>query len=211
MLGLSHVCLGVKDLDSAREFYAEGAGFEVVGEAGRYLDLDGRGATLRLELAGRGDRRRATLRLQTNDVEKSVVALVAAGAELVRAPAANEDLEWIAELADPDGNRLLPWRRLSEDEWNFAPELPKTRSWKADAEELLQSLLARVPVHFREIARRGTTAEAEHLAQQQNHVTREEVVRAYIRATPRMMRDRVRAPLKEHGFSPDDYPGDFAI
>lgn len=209
MLGLSHVCLPVEDLERARAFYAEGAGFEVLGEAAGHVDLDGRGATLRLELDTRRGKTRGRLRLQTNDVEEAVRTLVEAGAVLLRPPTANEELEWVAELADPDGNLLVPWRRLSEDEWGFVPDLPKTRPWSPPAEELLQALLARVPALFRGLARRGTTAEAEHLARDRQEVGTGDVVRAYVRATPRMLRGRTRAPLRDLGFDPDDYREDF--
>ncbi|MFO7653172.1 MAG: hypothetical protein R6X25_05045, partial [Candidatus Krumholzibacteriia bacterium] len=58
----------------------------------------------------------------------------------------------------------LRGRRLTEDEWNFVPELPKQGEWYPDAEDLLQRLLGHVPALFRMLARRKVTRVVEELA-----------------------------------------------
>jgi hypothetical protein len=112
-------------------------------------------------------------------------------------------------VRDPDGNILSVWRELTEDELDVVPALPKELTWTEDAETFLQSLLRSVPALFRALARYRVTREAEALAARTRVVTREEVIRGYILASPKVTRGRNRKPLIEHGVDVDKYKADW--
>lgn len=208
--GLTHVFVPVEDLAIARAFYVDGLGFSVVAEAKGNVDLEAGLTVIRLtEVPGRASH--VTLRLQTASVDDVIEKLMALGTTAVPEPVRSSELELLAEVDDPDRNRLIFWRRLSEDEYDRPPALPTTRAWEAEAQTLMQALLTRVPTLFRDVARSGAVAEAEHLAVDDDAVGIEAVVRAYIRATPRLLRSRVREPLTDHGFDPDQYHSDFEV
>lgn len=208
LFGLSHLCLPVNDLAVARRFYADAVGLELLAERPGSLDLDASGSTLRL-VESVAPLAAVTLHLQTAEVGAAADLLQAAGATLLRAAAPNSDDELAAELADPFGHRLVLWRRLREDELDRVPELPITRPWQPAAEVLLQALLARVPPTFRDLARTGSVAEAEHLCPLPGEVETLHAVRAYIRATPRFRRDYLKPALIDHGFDPQAFAADF--
>ena len=205
--GVSHVDVAVRDLDKARRLYADGLGFTVAREGAGFCDVDANSMMLRL-IESRTIEYRCALRLQVPDVEKAWKHLLALGARPLYEPMRTEQLELAGSAADPDGNCLTVWRALSEDEYGFLPALPKEQAWKAEGEQLLQALLTRVPSLFRGLARRKVVREAEELARGRD-VTRQDVIRAYIRANARITRYRVRAPLLEQGIDPDQYQADF--
>ncbi|MBZ4420563.1 DUF2621 family protein [Myxococcus sp. RHSTA-1-4] len=206
--GISHVDLPVRDLPSARVLYAQVLGFRVKQEGQGFVDLEGGGVLLRLVESQRPESR-ATLRLQVADVEAAVRVLVNAGARLVYEAVRTPELTLAATLVDPDGHSLVVWRELSEDEYGFLPELPKALTWRPEAEALLKSLLAEVPALFRAMARPKVVRNAEHLARDTRVVTCEHVVRAYILSNAKLTRNRVREPLRKHGYDPDAYREEF--
>lgn len=206
--GLSHLLLPVSDLAAARRFYAGAVGWAPLQEGEGSLDLDASGATLRLVVSD-GPIAPATLRLEIAAVEEGAEVLRAAGATLRRPAAPNLADELEAELEDPFGHRLVLWRRLREDELGRVPELPVTRPWEPAAEALLQSLLARVPASFRDLARTGAVAEAEYLCPLPGAVEPIHAARAYIRATPRFRRDYLKPALVDHGLEPEAFEEDF--
>lgn len=209
VFGLSHIVVPVADLFVARAFYVGGLGFTVVGERPGLVDLEA-GMTIVRLCETPEDRAPVTLRLQAvsiSGVQERVGTLGTWMATPVRTP----ELELTIEVRDPDGNRLVFWRPLTEDEYDEPVSLPMKKPWTDEAEKLMQSLLSAVPALFRDLARTGAVAEAEYLTGGGSPVEVEMVVRAYIRATPRLLRSRVRAPLQERGFDLDRYRLDFEV
>jgi catechol 2,3-dioxygenase-like lactoylglutathione lyase family enzyme len=205
--GVSHVDLAVSNLARSRRFYAEGLGFPVIREGAGFCDLDANSMHVRL-IESRTVEYRCAIRLQAPNVEAAWAKLVELGAKALYEPARTEQLELVGSVADPDGHCLSVWRAMSEDEYGFLPALPKEQSWTPDAEQLLKSLLTRVPSLFRGLARRKVAREAEELAVGRD-VGREDVIRAYIRSNAKVTRNRVRAPLVDHGVDLDQYRADF--
>jgi catechol 2,3-dioxygenase-like lactoylglutathione lyase family enzyme len=205
--GISHVDVAVTDLARARRLYADGLGFAIVREGSGFCDLNANSLLLRL-IEVRSIEYRSALRLQVSNVEEAWRRLVGLGARPLYEPARTEQLELVGSAADPDGHCLTVWRMLSEDEYGFLPALPKEQSWNPEAEQLLKSLLTRVPSLFRGLARRKVAREAEELAIGRD-VGREDVIRAYIRSNAKVTRSRVRGPLQEHGIDPERYRADF--
>lgn len=206
--GLSHVDLPVRDLDQALAIYERVLGFTSRTRGEGHVDLDAGTVTLRLVLAPEAGRR-VTLRVQAGTVEAAFDALVRAGCTAVHAAERSPERECLASLRDPDGHTLLVWRPLTEDEYDVVPGLPKELQWTEDAEHLLQSLLKSVPALFRGLARRKVVRVAEELAGARRVVTREEVVRGLILASPRITRGRNRKPLVEHGIDVERYQADW--
>jgi hypothetical protein len=180
----------------------------VVSSGDGWAEIDASGVRLRLVEASTPEHRSA-LRFQSPAVEDGVAALVAAGATLVHPPTRTPAQELIGVVRDPDGHTLTVWRPLSEDEYDFVPPLPKKTTWQPDADALLRSLLKRVPALFRMIARYRVTRLAEQLAAGTRTVSREQVIRAYILASPRITRERNRQPLIDHGIDVDRYREDW--
>jgi hypothetical protein len=71
------------------------------------------------------------------------------------------------------------------------------------ANQLLKNLLLRVPALFRGLARRRVTSVAEERVGPTMQVTREEVIRGFILASPRITRPRNRQPLLDLGIDVD--------
>ncbi len=207
IFGLSHVDVPVTDLRAALGLYTQWLGFHEKKRGPGFVDLDGGSCLLRLVETGRVERP-ATLRLAVQDVEAVTRTLVEAGARVLY-EAQRFEGEQVAQLADADGNTLIIWRELSEDERKEVPELPKKRRWEPEAEELLKALLKRVPALFRALARHRVTANAEELAREGGQVGRLQVIRAYILSSARVTRYRLRQPLEEQGISPEDFREDF--
>lgn len=226
--GVSHIDLPVSKLDRAVRFYVDGAGLSVRARGEGWADADGGSLLVRLVEVGRAASRLgwgsrgaglpsvsggaggAALRLQAHDVERGVRALVSVGGSLLHPAMRTPQHELLAAVRDPDGHTVYVWRALSEDEYDFVPRLPTELEWRADAEALLRSLLRSVPALFRALARARVTKVAEALAlEARTHVTTEEVVRAFILASPRVTRGRNRRPLLEHGIDVTKYQADW--
>lgn len=205
--GISHVDLAVRDLARSRRFYSEGLGFALLREGPGFCDLEANSLHLRL-VESRGVEYRCAIRLQVPDVAAAWARLVELGARPLYEPARTEQLELVGSAADPDGHCLTVWRNMSEDEYGFLPALPTEQGWLPEAEQLLKSLLTRVPSLFRGLARRKVVREAEELATGRD-VGRDDVIRAYIRSNAKITRGRVRAPLIDHGVDLDQYRADF--
>lgn len=206
--GISHVDVPVTDLTRARRFYAEALGFEPKLEGDGYLDLDAGGFKVRL-VETRRPQNHVALRVQSPTVEAALELLVSRGARLLQAATRTPEQHLLGAVHDPDGNTLYIWRELSEDEYELVPELPKQLTWQPEAEALLKSLLKSVPALFRMLARHKVVAMSEELARATRLVTREEVIRGFILASPKVTRGRNRQPLIDHGIDVERYAADW--
>jgi len=206
--GLSHVDVPVTDLARAERLYHGATGFPVQRRGEGWMDVDAGGFLLRLVLTRRVEHP-VGVRLQAPGIEEALGALVKAGATLLHGATRTPEQELLGAARDPDGNTLHVWRPLSEDEYDFVPELPKEMTWTPEADAFLKSLLMSVPALFRALARRRVVAVAEELARSRNLVTREEVIRGFILASPRVTRPRNRQPLLDHGVDVDRYRDDW--
>jgi predicted enzyme related to lactoylglutathione lyase len=206
--GVTHVDLPVSELERSQRLYVDVMGLSVKRAGEGWVELESGTVGLRLMQTKRPERLTA-LRVQVPDVDAALNTLVAAGAKLLYATMRTPELELVAQVADFDGHIITVWRELSEDEYGFAPELPKEMTWAPEAEELMKSLLKHVPALFRALARRKVVREAEALAKSTNLVTKDAVVRGYILASARVTRSRAIEPLRAHGYDPDDYRAEF--
>ncbi|MBS2031985.1 MAG: DUF2621 family protein [Deltaproteobacteria bacterium] len=208
--GVTHVDPPVRTLSRALTFYVGTLGFERRRAGDGWVELDGGSVALRLvEIAD--PECRATLRLQVRDVTAAMQALLHVGARPVHAPLRTPQLELSASVLDLDGNRLVLWRELTEDEYGFEPELPTTTQWVGEAEELQKRLLQHVPALFRALARRKVVRVVEELAAEtaDRRVTPLLVVRGYILASAKVTRYRLHEPLRACGYDPNDFRAEF--
>lgn len=206
--GLSHVDVPVSDLQRALAFYRDAIGLSERQRGEGWVDLDAGSCALRLLLT-RAPEHRVSLRIESPTVEASIEHLQRSGAKLVSPAARMADQSLVGALQDPDGHTIYIWRALTEDEYDFVPELPTALAWHPEADALLKSLLRSVPALFRALARRRVVGVAEELAARTMVVTREEVIRGYILASPKVTRGRNRQPLIEHGVDVDRYRADW--
>lgn len=206
--GLSHVDIAVSDLSRALKIYEGCIGFAVKQQGEGFADLEATPIRIRL-LVTKKPEARAAIRVQSSEVEAGIDALVKAGCALLYPATRTPQQELVGSVRDPDGNIIAVWRELSEDEYDFVPALPKELTWTEDAEGLLQSLLKSVPALFRALARYRVTREAELLAERTRVVSREEVIRGFILASPKVTRGRNRKPLVDHGIDVDKYQADW--
>jgi catechol 2,3-dioxygenase-like lactoylglutathione lyase family enzyme len=206
--GISHVDVPVTDLARARRFYSGALGFEVKAQGDGFLDVDA--GTLKLRLVEtRRAQNKVAIRVQSPTVEAALDFLVSRGARLLHAATRTPEQQLIGAVHDPDGNTLQVWRELLEDEYDFVPELPKQLVWQPEADALLKSLLKSVPALFRMLARHKVAAMSEELASTTRVVTREEVIRGFILASPKVTRNRNRKPLIDHGVDVERYREDW--
>lgn len=207
--GISHLLLPTTQLDRSAQFWREVVGFAEARRGEGYVDIDTGSVVLRLLQVAAVDVP-VSVRLQVADVDQAYAALLAAGATPRYAPMRTPELESMACVSDADGHAIVLWRTLTEDEWDFVPELPKQGEWLPEAEALLQRLLAYVPAFFRMLARRKTTRVIEQLAAEAHSpVTRELVIKGYITASAKVTRFRLVEPLRKEGINPDDYQAEF--
>jgi len=207
VFGISHVDIPVTNLERAAQFYLAGLGF-VTRQCGvGWVDLDASAVLVRLIEAPSADRR-TSLRVQVASLEPVYQALLSAGGRKLYEPTRTDDQELIASARDLDGNTITVWRPLSEDEYGFLPNLPVETEWSPQAQVLLKSLLLAVPALFRPLARRKVVRLAEELCPHAV-IAERDVVRAYIMASAKITRYRLRDPLMRHGFHPNDYQLEF--
>jgi len=208
--GVSHLDVPVQSLVRALSFYEGTLGFPRRKAGEGWVDLDAGSVVLRLVEVLHPEYR-PTLRVQVRDVAAAAKALVEVGARLVQEPVRTPELELVASLRDPDDNQVVVWRDLTEDEYDFVPELPTSTRWGVEAEVLLKGLLQHVPALFRGLARRKVTKLVEELAGEtaDRIVTSELVVRGYILSSAKITRYRLHAPLLAHGYDPERYRADF--
>lgn len=161
-------------------------GLQKVKHGEDFIDLDSGSVILPLIHVNQVTRP-VTLRVSVSDVQAAFNKLVQSGGRAL----------YEAHVADPDGNSVVVWRELSEDEYGFVPELPKQGEWLADAEDLLNELLKYVPALFRTMARRKVTKIIEKVVgYDHSPVTREHEIRGYILSSAKIKRDRLIEPLK---------------
>ena len=207
--GVSHIDIPVSDLDRATSLWRDAIGCQEFKRGEGFIDLDSGSIRLRLVQVERVEHP-VSVRVTVRDVPEAYATLVQAGAqplyEAIRTPA----LELMASVADPDGHSIVLWRELTEDEYDFVPELPKEGEWHSDAEALLVKLLGHVPALFRALARRKATRNIEYLAAtDRSAVTREHVIRGFILSSARITRYRLVDPLKHCGIDPERYQAEF--
>lgn len=207
--GVSHLVVPVTDVERAAGLWRDVMGFAEARRGEGYLDIDSGNVAIRLMQVAAVESR-ISLRLSVAKVDEAYQALLAGGAASRYEPMRTPELEEIACVSDADGHAIVLWRALTEDEWDFVPELPKEGEWTPEAEALLQSLLSHVPALFRMLARRKTTRVIEQLAREaQSPVTRELVIKGYITSSAKVTRYRLVEPLRAEGINPDDYREDF--
>ncbi|GAB2459402.1 hypothetical protein GCM10027082_07740 [Comamonas humi] len=207
--GISHLVLPTTNLERAALLWRDVIGFAEARRGDGYVDMDSGSIVLRLAQVAAVESP-VSLRLQVSDVDRAYATLLAAGAASRYAPMRTPELEAMACVTDPDGHAIVLWRPLTEDEWGFVPELPKQGEWTAEAEDLLQRLLAHVPALFRMLARRKTTRVIEQLADEaRSAVTRELVIKGYITASAKVTRYRLVEPLRAEGIDPARYQAEF--
>ena len=207
--GISHIDLQTHNLDQARQLWAETVGLNTTREGEGYIELDSGNVIIRL-IEVPEINQVSTIRLSVPKVTDAYDHLIENGATSRYEPMETPDLEKMACVTDQDGNIIILWRSLTEDEWDFIPDLPKTGEWYPDAEDLLVRLLSHVPAFFRMLARRKVTRVVEQLAKEENSaVNREHVIKGYITSSAKVTRSRLIKPLLEEGINPDDYKEEF--
>lgn len=207
--GISHVDVQVTNLAKGRQLWSEVIGFMISKEGEGFVELDSGNVAIRL-IEVPGIEQTSTIRLSVPSVKQAYDKLLNYGAIGKYEPMNTPDLQKIACVTDENGHSIIIWRSLSEDEWDFVPELPKTGEWLPDAEALVVNLLSHVPAFFRMLARRKVTRVVEELAREDNSpVTRDHVIKGYITSSAKVTRSRLIAPLEAEGINPDDYKAEF--
>jgi len=207
--GISHIDLQVLNLKSSQRFWEEIIGFEVKIQGEGVVELDSGNIAIRL-IEVPAIEQTSTLRLSVPHVTKAYERLINTGTVSRYKPMNTPEQEKIACVNDDNGHSIILWRELSEDEWSFVPELPKTGEWYPDAEDLVVRLLSHVPAFFRMLARRKVTRVVEQLAAEDGSaVTCEHVIKGYITSSAKLTRSRLIEPLKAEGYNPDDYQAEF--
>jgi len=207
--GVTHVDLPVTEFARAETFWGKLIGLKEVKRGEGFLDLDSGSVIVRL-VQVESVSRPVTLRVHVGNVEAAFATLIKSGGRALYEAQRTPALELEAHVADPDGNTVIVWRELSEDEYGFVPELPKQGEWQPDSEKLLNELLSYVPALFRSMARRKVTKVIEEVAGwDKSPVTREHVIRGYILASAKIKRNRLIEPLKKCGIDPDGYKEEF--
>ncbi len=207
--GVTHLDVPVCDLARSEAFWGNLIGLQKVKHGEGFVDMDSGNVILRLIQVSHVSRP-VTLRVSVPDVQAAFDKLIAAGGRVMYEVQRTPALELEAHVADPDGNTVVVWRELSEDEYGFVPELPKQGEWQKEAEDLFNALLKHVPALFRSMARRKVTKIIEEVAgYDRSPVTREHVIRGYILASAKIKRDRLIEPLKACGINPDNYKEEF--
>lgn len=207
--GISHVDVQAVNLNKTRDLWTDVIGLTVKREGEGFVEIDSGNVAIRL-IEVPAIEQTTTLRLSVADVTSTYQKLIAAGASSRYEPMKTPDLEKIACVSDENGHSIILWRPLSEDEWDFVPELPKTGEWLPDAETLVINLLSHVPAFFRMLARRKVTRVVEQLAREDDSpVTREHVIKGYITSSAKVTRSRLIEPLKAEGINPEDYQAEF--
>ncbi len=207
--GVSHIVVPVSDLEASINIWSNVMGFTESHRGEGYVDMDSGNVAIRLMQVPQVESS-VSIRLSVRDVGAAYEELLAAGTRSRYAPMHTPDLEEMACVTDPNGHAIIVWRPLTEDEWDFVPELPKQGEWYPDAEELLKRLLSYVPALFRMLARRKVTRVVEELAAEDNSaVTREHVIKGYIMSSAKVTRSRLIEPLRSEGINPDDYQEEF--
>lgn len=207
--GITHVEVPVSDLERAKSFWEGEIGLQEVRRGDGFIDLDSGSAIVRLVQVNKVEHP-VSLRVHVGDVQQAFDHLAAAGGRGLYEPMRTPTLELEARVLDADGNTAVVWRELTEDEYDFVPELPKEGEWDDEAEILLKALLSHVPAMFRALARRKVTRMVEYLAaEDRSAVMREHVIRGYILSSAKITRSRLIEPLRKEGIDPERYQAEF--
>ncbi len=207
--GVTHVDVPVTDIARSETFWGKLIGLKEVKRGEGFLDLDSGSVILRLVQVDSVSRP-VTLRVHVGNVEVAYDTLIKSGGRALYEAQRTPALELEAHVADPDGNTVIVWRELSEDEYGFVPDLPKQGEWQPESEKLFNELLSYVPALFRSMARRKVTRVIEEVAGwDKSPVTREHVIRGYILSSAKIKRNRLIEPLRKCGIDPDKYKEDF--
>lgn len=207
--GISHVDLPVSNIERACKFWCDVIGLTETKRGEGFVDLDSGNMAIRLIQVSEV-KNPVSLRIPVQNLQEAYELILKANTKSAYEPMRTDDLEEIACVTDEDGHSIILWRLLTEDEWDFVPQLPKEGEWYPDAEELLKRLLSYVPAMFRGLARRKVTKVVEMLAKEdQSAVTREHVIKGYITSSAKLTRGRLIEPLKKEGINPDDYKAEF--
>lgn len=207
--GISHIDIPVSNIERARKFWCDVIGLTETKKSEGFIDLDSGNVAIRLIQVSEV-RNPVSLRIPVRDVQAAYKLILTSNTRSAYEPMRTDSLEEIACVTDEDGHSIILWRLLTEDEWDFVPQLPKEGEWYPDAEALLKRLLSYVPAMFRGLARRKVTKVVEMLAkEQQSAVTREHVIKGYITSSAKLTRSRLIEPLKKEGINPDDYKEEF--
>ncbi|MBE9516811.1 MAG: DUF2621 family protein [Proteobacteria bacterium] len=207
--GASHLDVQVTSLQHALDFWCDVIGLTETRRGEKFIDVDSGNIKLRL-IETTTVTQPVTIRINAGDIHAAHKVLLSAGLQNMLDPAFTADLELVAGVTDTDGNTILVWRDMTEDEYDFLPELPTEETWQADAEALLKQLLTYVPALFRTSARKRSTRAIETLAKYENSaIDRELVIRGYIMSAPKFMRQKILEPLKQEGIDPEDYQDAF--
>jgi hypothetical protein len=85
-------------------------------------------------------------------------------------------------------------------------------NWSDEAAEMLEQLLQELPLPVRDGVKLAAELRAEALAEDagQTKVRLEPAVQAFIEATPRDLRERLKHRLSYVGLDPDDYEAAFS-
>ncbi|QGJ69352.1 Hypothetical protein PBC10988_10260 [Planctomycetales bacterium 10988] len=205
--GVSHFVLEVSDLGRAKAYYCDVLEMEIKEESKDQLILDA-GTTDLYIIEKEDPQPRSGICFQVGEMPWLLERLAQANVEFPETVKPAEGERWEILMTDGQGNQMILWQKLGEDDWANPVPLPAEIEWTEEAEELMQGLLKRVPALFRDLARKKAVAETELLAEN-NRVIKEHVVRGYIRANPRITRFRVKKPIREMGYNPEDYAEDF--
>jgi predicted enzyme related to lactoylglutathione lyase len=205
VFGITHIDIQTTNLTHAEELYRDVLGFTELKRNSKMVDLDA-GGTITLKLNEvKSPIQPSTLRVQASDVQLTISTLLDSRCQIYFPAMRTEELTLTGAVRDTDGNIIVVWRALNEDEYEHTPELPKEMIWADEADALLKVLLKGVPSLFRALARRKIVRVVEELAEDHKYVTREEVIRGFILASPKITRARNRKPLIEAGIDIDLY------
>jgi len=207
--GISHIDLPVSNIERASKFWCDVIGLTEIKRGEGFIDLDSGNMAIRLIQVSEV-KNPVSLRIPVHNLQTAYELILKANTKSAYEPMRTDNLEEIACVTDEDGHSIILWRLLTEDEWDFVPQLPKEGEWYPDAEELLKRLLSYVPAMFRGLARRKVTKVVEMLAKEDHSaVTREHAIKGYITSSAKVTRGRLIEPLKKEGINPDDYKEEF--
>ena len=207
--GISHIDVQVTSLSDSKKIWSDIIGLAISTQQEGFVIIDSGNVAIRLIEVAKIEHT-TTIRLTVASVTQAYQHLIKSGLLSRYEPMHTPDLHKIACVTDRDGNSIIVWRPLTEDEWEFTPELPKSGEWYPDAEDLLVRLLKHVPSFFRMLVRRKVTRVVEQLAREDDSaVTTEHVIKGFITSSAKVTRYRLIEPLKSEGINPDHYQAEF--
>ena len=203
----------VEAMDRALAFFEEILEMPILGRGPGWALVDNGAIAIRLEpLRPEESPRELEIELRAKDFE-GARALLLEHPEI----SALGEIEWPRpdrkeqRLQGPFGVRLRLAREYDEDELGVIPDLPTSLEWEPEAVRLVQALLRRIPVDFRESARVRGTRRAEELAIRDGEVLVDPHlgVRAMAQITPAIRVPLVQEALRELDLDPARWAADF--